>query len=148
MHSGNLKFGPEDGTIYPVVWRFLNLIRSPTPSKWKCLETPAATDRYLMFCWTFEIASLIALSFWSHHAATVVVSILFIIRIYDMLLTQLSVLIGPKKWSSTRRIILLILLNALELILIYGSLYWTFLHIFPNLSCFNFNPKNLSQNMQ
>lgn len=126
LQGFNPKFGSNHGYVYPVVWHALGAIRCITPSKW--LPTSNATDLYILFWWGIEATYLIALTDWLNWRAWLLCAI-FLFRIVDMLLTQLTLLIGPKEWASPQRLVLHLLLNALELMIIYGVLFWIFSNI-------------------
>jgi hypothetical protein len=130
----NPKFGSDHGYTYPAIWHILNGIRSITPSKW--LPTSNATDLYILFWWVIEATYLIALTDWLNWRAWVLCAI-FLYRITDIFLTQMTLLIGPKEWASSQRLVLLLLLNAIELMIIYGALYWIFNNTLPILGAFS-----------
>jgi hypothetical protein len=136
------QFGPQ-GFIYPVVWRVLGWNRFFSPSMWLPRGSATAIDVYLLIWWVVEVVLVLLVWYaaaWESWASWLACG-LFAFRLVDMLFVQVSILIKgfyrrPTDWFSSARIVLLTLFNAVELMFIYGVLYWALSQLQPRLAAF------------
>lgn len=127
-----LGIDSQNGFICPLILRFVNLVRIFTPGKWP--KTSIGTDVLILIWWGVEILYILMFADSQDWKAYLFCGI-FIYRIVDMILAQTSILIGSQSdWASSQRLVLLMLLNAIELMVIYGVLYWIFSHLLPTES--------------
>jgi hypothetical protein len=122
-------FGGEHGLIFPFVARLLWYATYLSPVKSFNLS-PVAADLFVLGCWTTEILLAVSLSWWGHSVAAlrVVAYAFFAYRLLDLLLLLGSfLLVGfyrhKTRWPF-RRGLTLVVFNSVEILFLYGGLFY------------------------
>lgn len=156
----NLPQYGEHGIIYPSVWRFLSLNKWFSPSMWLPKGSAIAIDIYLMIWWVIEIFGTMITHYysgWRHNLSWILYSLL-IFRIIDISFVVISLLIKgsyrPKSsnqyasvWISSNRVVLHTIFNALEIMFIFGVLFFGFSALMPKFVAFEPALHNLFESL-
>lgn len=140
-HTGIPQFGHHLGIWYPLVWRILSTNKYWSPSMWFPKDSALAIDLYLGFWWLAELVIIIlccSVFHWSG-IGVLISAVLILFRITDLMFVLSSILVRGfyKKqgdWPSVNRITLLVVLNALEIMIMFGILFMTFSSLFPEIA--------------
>lgn len=138
------KFGHHLGFIYPLIWRILASNKHWSPPMWLKDDSALTIDIYVFIWWVIELLSITASSFifnW-HGSFMYFILILLIFRFIDLLFVLSSILIrGTYRrigdWPSYNRVTLLVILNALEIMVLFAIFYYSFSILFPSAASFN-----------
>lgn len=134
-------FGHHLGIWYPLAWRILSTNKYWSPSMWLPKHSALATDLYLGFWWLTELVSIILCTkivHWTGPGTWIVLG-LIIFRITDLMFVLLSILVRGfyKKqgdWPSVNRITLLVVLNSIELMIMFAILFMAFGALVPEIA--------------
>ena len=149
-HHKDPPFGHHLGIWYPLIWRLLGTNRFWSPSMWLPRESALAIDIYIgiwwlleivyLFCWK-EISLLGNFFIW-------LVTILSIFRLTDIMFVLLSIIVKGNyrrkgDWPSVNRVILLVILNSVEVMFLFGVLYYLVGMLFPEIASVSESMNNL-----
>lgn len=135
------SFGNHYGIWYPLVWRILATNRFWSPSMWLPKDSALAIDIYVGSWWLLELFIIVLycnVFHWQGIGAWILIA-LVVFRLIDLMFVLLSILIKgsynkEKEWASVNRITLLVILNALELMILYGILFRAFSVLTPTIA--------------
>lgn len=134
------KFGHHLGIWYPLIWRILAINKFWSPSMWLPKDSALAIDLYIGTWWIFEIICIVLCDFLFKESYFYIwlFSILAIFRLTDIMFVLLSILIKGNyrrqgDWPSVSRVILLVILNALEIMILFAVLYYALSVLIPEL---------------
>ena len=134
-------FGHHLGIWYPLVWRILATNKYWSPSLWLPKDSALAIDIYIGAWWIIEFLCIVLCDdiFYWQGIGTWICSILILFRLNDLMFVLSSILIRGfyKKhgeWPSVNRITLLVILNAIEIMLIFGILFMAFNSLLPKIA--------------
>ena len=149
-HHKNPQFGHHLGIWYPFIWRLLGTNRFWSPSMWLPRESALAIDIYIGVWWLLEIVYLFC---WKEIGLlgdffTWLVTILSIFRLTDIMFVLLSIIVKGNyrregDWPSVNRVILLVILNSIEVMFLFGVLYYLIGILFPEIASVSENINNL-----
>ena len=133
------EFSSQLGFLYPLVWRILSLNRFFSISMWLPKSSGLAIDIYILVCWIIEaiIISTYALANSFNNTLLLVFVIILVYRLIDVYFALLSIFLKSYyrragTWLSAKRIVLLSLFNAIEVMVIFGFIYHSCSSLFPN----------------
>lgn len=132
------KFGHHLGMWYPLIWRLLATNRFWSPSMWLPKDSALAIDIYISIWWFFEIICIVFCDFLFKQSTVYIwlFAFLAIFRLTDIMFVLLSILIKGNyrrqgDWPSANRVILLVILNALEIMVLFAVLYFSLAFLNP-----------------
>lgn len=139
--SEDMPFGKKHGIWYPLAHKILSTHKYWSPSMWLPKDSAVAIDVYIGSWWLLELFIILLycnVFHWQGIGAWVLVA-LIIFRLLDLMFVLFSILIKgsynkEKEWVSVNRITLLVILNALELMVLYGILFRAFSVLTPNIA--------------
>jgi len=144
-------FGSQLGYLYPLVWRILSINRYFSPSMWLPRRSGLAIDVYVTLWWLIEcavvaIANSVAWRGWFPRIALLLLGF----RLLDVYFALFSnFLKGYYRRSSdilsARRVLLLSVMNAVEVMFVFGVLYRGCSVVFPESCRFAPNLQNLGE---
>ena len=144
------EFGVEKGIWYPLIWRILDTHKYWSISNWLPKGSALAIDIYIGIWWILELV-FIFFGFRVFNWTGTGAFILFLFplyRFFDLSFVLVSILIKRKlkleeTWKSANRIVFLVIMNALEIILIFAFFYYIFGINFPEAACISPKLKNM-----
>src|SRR3989338_2417998 len=137
-HHKEPKFGHHLGIWYPLIWRLLGTNKFWSPSMWLQKDSALAIDIYIAVWWLFEIICIAFCDFLFKQSTVYIwlFTILTIFRLSDIMFVLLSILIKGNyrrqgDWPSVNRVILLVILNSLEIMILFAVLYYSLTFLSP-----------------
>ena len=135
-------FGHHLGVWYPLVWRILATNKYWSPSLWLPKDSALAIDIYIATWWILEILGIVLCNKITQWQGTITWVFVFIIffRLTDLMFVLSSILVKGfyKKQGdcpSVNRITLLVILNALEIMVMFAILYRALGILVPEIAC-------------
>ena len=139
-HHKDPQFGHHLGIWYPLVWRILATNKYWSPSMWLPKDSALAIDLYVGAWWIFEIICITFCDFLFKQNVFYIwlFTALAIFRLTDIMFVLLSILIKGNyrrqgDWPSVSRVILLVILNALEIMILFAVLYYALTFLSPEI---------------
>ena len=143
-------FGHHLGVWYPLIWRLLGTNRFWSPSMWLPRESALAIDIYIGLWWLIEIVYLFSWKEINLLGSFFIwlVTILSIFRLTDIMFVLLSIIVKGNyrregDWPSVNRVIILVILNSIEVMFLFGVLYYLMGKLFPEIASVSENINNL-----
>ena len=132
-------FGHHLGIWYPLVWRILATNKFWSPSMWLPKDSALAIDIYIGSWWLIEVICIVFCNCSSCLNTNVIwgLVILPMFRLNDLMFVLLSILIKGNyrrqgDWPSVNRVILLVILNAIEIMVLFAIIFFALGILFPN----------------
>lgn len=140
-HHKDPQFGHHLGLWYPLAWRILATNKFWSPSMWLPKDSALAIDIYIGTWWIIELLCIVLCNdifHWQGLGAWIFV-ILILFRLTDLMFVLSSILVKgfyrkQGDWPSVNRITLLVILNALEIMLMFAIIYRALGSLMPEIA--------------
>ncbi|MBI3590044.1 MAG: hypothetical protein HY094_01540 [Candidatus Melainabacteria bacterium] len=148
-HHKDPQFGHHLGFWYPLAWRLLATNKYWSPSMWLPKESALAIDIYIGSWWLLEFLCIVLCNNYFHWqgTGTWIFTSLILFRLTDLMFVLSSILVKgfyrkQGDWPSVNRITLLVILNAIELMVMFAILYRALGILTPEIAMTNPELKN------